>query len=78
MNVNPVLLCFSFLWTLPSFGQATDITEIHFPPRAKELQTSSPSLVTAMNYQNVSSLLTSVLEVFQIITAYKNELVSHE
>ena len=75
MKILSVFLC-STVMGLAVHAQIS-ITSIHFPPRAKELETTPLIGITAMNYHNISSILTSLLEAYQRITAFKNELVCY-
>lgn len=63
------------LGALATHSGVTDLTRIHFPPRAMEVRLPLLSNVIELNYQNVSSVLTRVLEVEQTITALKNHMV---
>lgn len=66
---------FTLFLAISATHSAMDLTQVHFPPRVTELQHTALSNVTQLNYENISSIYTSVLEVMQTITALKNELV---
>ena len=78
MKIVSVFLC-STVMGFAVRGQTSqdDLTSTHFPSRAKELETTPLIGITAMNYHNISSILTSLLEAYQRITAFKNELVCY-
>jgi len=52
-----------------------DLTAYNLPPRREDLETLPLAGIVEMNYGNISSILTSVFEVMQSITAFKYELV---
>lgn len=74
MKIFSLLLCLTLLLGV-SATHFTDLTTVHFPPRAMELRYSPMANVIQLNYESVSRILTSVMEVEQTIAALKNHLV---